>query len=65
MALPSEMAALLRRLVLDAGLAERRPSLRSRLRPFLARADPEGADLLEVCMCMFLCVSGCAPPLIC
>ena len=46
--LPSEVVALLRELVLDADLAERRPSLRSRLRPFLARADPEGADLLQV-----------------
>ncbi|CAM9479583.1 unnamed protein product [Scytosiphon promiscuus] len=45
--LPRELSALLRHLVWDAGVAERRPSLRSRLRPYLARADPEGAGLLQ------------------
>lgn len=40
---------MLRHLVMDdAGVAEFRPSLRSRLRGFLARADPDSADLLQV-----------------
>lgn len=46
--LPPELVVVLRDLVLDAGEAERRPSLRSRLWPLLARASPKEAEMLQV-----------------
>ncbi|CAN0519849.1 unnamed protein product, partial [Ectocarpus sp. 12 AP-2014] len=45
--LPSRLVVLLRDMVLDAGEAERRPSLRSRLWPLLARASPKEAEMLQ------------------
>ena len=49
------MVARLQKLVLAAAFAERRPSLRLMLRPLLARADPESADLLQVGVPLLLC----------
>ncbi|CAM9944307.1 unnamed protein product, partial [Ectocarpus sp. 4 AP-2014] len=45
--LPPRLVVLLRDLVLDAGEAERRPSLRLKLWPLLTRASPKEAEMLQ------------------